>query len=503
MHQIPFRTRSARFGATPSQLLRNRQRVAEGWVICAHRFMSAHSVHVHPALTNLRATHSKRVGGRFGVQAARAQRSKDASWCAAAQGDGNIGQIEELHATFPFDNEELGYFMKKYWQKRPVVIRGALQPGEAKPIDSGELAGLACESDFQPRILKKGSNGPSDWSNELGPFTEEELQSLPTDGSWCVVVNDLEKHIPAAAKLLDNFDRFPRWRVADMQASLCAEGGGVGAHSDQFDVFLMQGEGRKRWSISDDPKYAPEKEESFFENIDVRVLKDFQPKACSLLEPGDVLYLPPKVAHHGIAEGCDAVCVTYSIGFLAPTHDDLILSYAQSAVDTRNAVTERWSDPWLEPQAEAGQISQTAVTRAGDIIRDAMPKTEADIARWFGCHVTGSVGFDGEQAMPEEKLNPDEVQEVWAEEGALIRRADVKFAFIDEVADGSLEGCLFFAGGEVWELKSPGSAELARHIANNEEIPAEEWQGDIDGESVALVHDLFSNGFLYPDGDCD
>ena len=104
----------------------------------------------------------------------------------------------------------------------------------------------------------------------------------------------------------------------------------------------MQGEGRKRWSISDDPEYAPEKEESFFENIDVRVLKDFQPKARSLLEPGDVLYLPPRVAHHGISEGCDAVCVTYSIGFLAPTHDDLILSYAQSAVDTRNAVTERW-----------------------------------------------------------------------------------------------------------------------------------------------------------------
>ena len=474
-------------------------------MVCAHRFMSAHSVHVHPALANLRATQSKRVGGRFGVKAVR--RSKDASRWAAAQGDGNIAEIEELHASFPFSSKEWDNFMKKYWQKRPVVIRGALEPGEASmPIDSGELAGLACESDFQPRILKKGSNGPSDWSIELGPFTEEELQSLPTDGSWCVVVNDLEKHIPEAAKLLDNFDRFPRWRVADVQASLSAEGGGVGAHSDQFDVFLMQGEGRKRWCISDDPEYAPEKEESFFENIDVRVLKHFTPRACSLLEPGDVLYLPPKVAHHGIAEGCDAVCLTYSIGFLAPTHDDLILSYAQSAVDTRNAVTQRWSDPWLEPQAEVGQISQTAVKRAGDIIRDIMPKTEADIARWFGCHVTGGLGFDGEQAMPEEILTPDELQEVWAEEGALIRRADVKFAFVDEVADGSLEGFLFFAGGELWELKSPRSAELARHIANNEDILAEEWQGqgdggEIDGDGAALVHDLFSNGFLYLDGD--
>jgi ribosomal protein L16 Arg81 hydroxylase len=323
-----------------------------------------------------------------------------------------------------------------------------------------------------------------------------------------VVVNDLEKHIPEAAKLLDFFDQFPRWRVADVQASLSGEAGGVGAHSDQFDVFLMQGEGRKRWSISDDPIYAPEKEESFFQNIDVRVLKDFQPKARSLLEPGDVLYLPPKVAHYGVAESCDAVCVTYSIGFLAPTHDDLILSYAQSAVDTRNAVTERWSDPWLEPQDKSGQISQAAVKRAGDIIRDAMPKTETDIARWFGCHVTGSSGFDGEQAMPEEKLSLEELQDVWAEEGALIRRADVKFAFIDEVADGSLEGCLLFAGGEVWELTSPSSIQLARYVANNHEIMAVDWQGlsdesghEIDSEGVALVHDLFSNGFLFLNSD--
>lgn len=469
--------------------------------------MSARAVHVNPVLSSSGATRSKKVGGRFGV--VKATRGRYASRCAAAQSVDDVGEIEELHASFPLSREQWDNFMKEYWQKRPVVIRGALEPGEASmPIDSSELAGLACESEFQPRILKKGSNGPSDWSLDLGPFTEEELQSLPSDGSWCVVVNDLEKHIPEATKLLNVFDHFPRWRVADVQASLSGEGGGVGAHSDQFDVFLMQGEGRKRWSISDDPEYAPEKEESFFENIDVRVLKDFQPKARSLLEPGDVLYLPPRVAHHGIADGCDAVCVTYSIGFLAPTQDDLILSYAQSAVDTRNAVTERWSDPWLEPQAEVGQISQAAVKRAGDIIRDSMPKTEADIARWFGCHVTGNLGFDGEQAVPEEKLSPDELQDVWAEEGALIRRAHVKFAFIDEVADGSLEGCLFFAGGEVWQLKSASSIQLARHIANNDEIMAENWQGlsvgnchEIDDDGVALVHDLFSSGFLFLDGD--
>ena len=396
-------------------------------------------------------------------------------------------------------------FMSEYWQKRPCVIRGAVN-STIPEIDADELSGLACENVFQPRIIRKGE-GRSDWALEMGPFSEDELRALPTAGSWCLIMNDLEKHIREVKGLLALFDHFPRWRVADVQASLSADGGSVGPHSDQFDVFLIQAEGNKAWSISDSAEYAPDNESAFYQDIDVRVLKDFRPTSSSLLERGDMLYLPPKVAHHGVAKGCDTVCVTYSVGFLAPTHDELVSSFAQASVNERAAV-ERWSDPWLEPQCDVGKISAAAVTHATEIIRNAMPKNETDVARWFGCHVTGNLGFDGEQAVPEEKLSPDELQDVWAEEGALIRRAHVKFAFIDEVADGSLEGCLFFAGGEVWHLKSGSSIQLARHIANNDEIMAENWQGlsvgnchEIDDDSVALVHDLFSSGFLFLDGD--
>ena len=97
------------------------------------------------------------------------------------------------------------------------------------PIDADELAGLACESEFQPRVINKGAGGPADWSLELGPFTEQELQALPSDGSWCVILNDLEKHVPDLATFLELFDHFPKWRVADVQASLSGERGGVGA----------------------------------------------------------------------------------------------------------------------------------------------------------------------------------------------------------------------------------------------------------------------------------
>ena len=414
-----------------------------------------------------------------------------------------VGEIEEMQASLPFTREMWATFMREYWQKRPVVIRGALPAEAAMPIDADELAGLACESEFQPRVINKGAGGPADWSLELGPFTEQELQALPSDGSWCVILNDLEKHVPDLATFLDLFDHFPKWRVADVQASLSGDRGGVGAHSDQFDVFLVQGEGCKQWSISADPEYAPENDDAFFPDAQVRVLRDFHPTTQSLLKPGDVLYLPPKVAHHGVAEADEGVCVTYSVGFLAPTHDELVLSYAQASADGRTRV-KRWSDPWLEPQEAVGKISPSAVTHATEIIRNANPKNEADIARWFGCHVTASHGFDGDGFVPDEILSADELLAIWTEEGVMFRRADVRFAFADEVSDGSLEGCLFFAAGDVWELRSPRGMEFARHVANFDDVVAEDWverigaeEFDVDEEIKALLLDLFSIGYLF------
>lgn len=413
-----------------------------------------------------------------------------------------VETIEELHAELPFSEEMWDLFMKQYWQKKPVVMRGAVKAGSSAFIEADELAGLACEAEFQPRIIKKGEGGPADWALELGPFSENELRSLPSTGSWCLLLNDLEKHVPEAADLLNLFDVFPRWRVADVQASISANGGSVGAHSDQFDVFLYQAEGCKRWSISDNTEYAPDNEKAFFAESEVRVLKKFDPKFCSVLEPGDILYLPPKVAHHGVAEDCDAVCITYSIGFLAPLHDDLTLSYAQYYIDNRDDAG-RWTDPWLQPQRDVGRISPGAVTQAAEIINSLTPKNEADIARWFGCHVTAGQDCDFALIAPEEQLPAASLITRWIEEGFLARRAEIKFAFVQDVNDGSLEGCLLFAGGQAWALKSERGIELARHIANHDDVDAGDWVGhagmrgyESESEVEGLVSELYNSGFL-------
>ena len=416
---------------------------------------------------------------------------------------GSIKEIPEIHAELPFAPELWTTFFEKYWQKEPVVIRGGLPTELCTPVDNDELAGLACETEFRPRIIRKGDEGPSSWSLQMGPFSEDELKSLPSDGSWCLLLNDLEKHVSEFMDVLNLFDRFPRWRVADVQASISSEGGSVGAHSDQFDVFLIQGTGHKRWSISDCAEYVPDNDEAFFPDAEVRVLKNFQPQSCSLLKQGDILYLPPKVAHHGVAEGCKTICTTFSVGFLAPAHDELVLSYAQASVDTHDG-SQRWRDPWLKPQEHVGEISSEAVAQAAEIIRQSMPKNDAEIARWFGCHATQSFGIDPSETIPAKDLSADELVVQFAEEGSLQRRADAKFAFVQEVKDGSLEGGLFFAAGNMWPLQSAPGMEFARHIANYDEIIADDWiesgdaaEYDMDSEAKTLLHDLFSSGLIY------
>ncbi len=416
---------------------------------------------------------------------------------------GSIKEIPEIHAELPFAPELWTTFFEKYWQKEPVVIRGGLPTELCTPVDNDELAGLACETEFRPRIIRKGDEGPSSWSLQMGPFSEDELESLPSDGSWCLLLNDLEKHVSEFMDVLNLFDRFPRWRVADVQASISSDGGSVGAHSDQFDVFLIQGTGHKRWSISDCAEYVPDNDEAFFPDAEVRVLKNFRPQSCSLLKQGDILYLPPKVAHHGVAECCKTICTTFSVGFLASAHDELVLSYAQASVDTHEG-SQRWRDPWLKPQEHVGEISSDAVAQAAEIIRQSMPKNDAEIACWFGCHATQSFGIDPSETIPAKDLSADELVVQFAEEGSLQRRADAKFAFVQEVKDGSLEGGLFFAAGNMWPLQSAAGMELARHIANCEEIIADDWiesgdaaEYDMDSEAKTLLHELFSSGLIY------
>ena len=395
----------------------------------------------------------------------------------------------------PLSDARAREFMETYWQKKPLLMRRAI-PGFVPPLDANDIAGLACEEDASARLFTREGEGANAWRKRIGPFEESDLTSLPSDGAWSLIVNDLDSQAEPFGDMLELFNCFPRWRISDIQASVSPDGGGVGPHSDHFDVFLLQAEGEKLWAVADNEGYWPDNDRAFVPDCEVRVLKEFIEDDSFTLVPGDMLYLPPKIAHNGIAVNSKpGVSVTLSIGFLAPTTDELILSYTQRVSERLKG--SRWSDPWLKPAEDVGAISPEAISYASDVIKSTYPKNDADVARWFGCHITARTGED-DDAEPSE-VNIEELLAEWEGQG-LIAREDMRFAFIDKVADGSLKNALFFANGDCWDATSSAAMRTATVIANRGELFEEDTyteSGQFDDEALQLVLTLFERGYLY------
>ena len=196
-------------------------------------------------------------------------------------------------------------------------------PDFAPELGIDDIAGLACEELAEARLVS-GSFPEHDWRLEYGPFDEARLQGLPENG-WTLLVQDVEKHYPPLAELVDRFDFLPRWRIDDLMVSVAAPGGSVGPHVDQYDVFLLQAEGHRRWQIASrhDPQLR--------KGTELNVLESFEPEQEWTLGPGDMLYLPPGVAHHGIAID---TAMTWSIGMRAPSSADLLQALGSGLLHT-------------------------------------------------------------------------------------------------------------------------------------------------------------------------
>src|SRR5690348_813356 len=208
-------------------------------------------------------------------------------------------------------------FLKRHWQKRPLLVRNAF-PGFAPPLTAEELAGLACEEGVESRLVVQTRKAPG-WKLSHGPFKHKVFTRLPKD-RWTLLVQDVDKHLPVAAGLLEPFRFIPDWRIDDLMISYAADGGSVGPHVDAYDVFLLQAEGMRRWDISTAPHADADTP-----GLELKQIKGFKPEESWLLMPGDMLYLPPGVAHHGVAFG---ECMTFSIGFRAPSQSELLADLA-------------------------------------------------------------------------------------------------------------------------------------------------------------------------------
>ncbi len=256
-------------------------------------------------------------------------------------------------------------FMQRYWHKKPLLIRQAI-PGFQPLLARSALFELAGQEHVESRLVTlQRTRGKEHWSLQRGPFARRALPALKTP-EWTLLVQGVDLHSDAVHALMNQFRFVPDARLDDVMISYASEGGGVGPHFDNYDVFLLQAHGQRRWRI------GRQRDLSLKAGMPVKILANFQPEQEFVLEPGDMLYLPPHYAHDGVAVGGD--CMTYSIGFRSPKAGELAQELLQRlAEDAVEAVGDDfYGDPRQPAVAAPGAMPQALVRFARQAIQQAL-----------------------------------------------------------------------------------------------------------------------------------
>ena len=288
----------------------------------------------------------------------------------------------DVHLTLPLlAGLSPAQFMRRHWQKKPLLVRGAIS--SFKPLLSrAELFKLAGSEDVESRLIVK--NGDK-WRMKNGPFALRGLPPVSKPG-WTLLVQGVDGHHAAVHQLLQQFRFVPDARLDDVMISFATTGGGVGPHFDSYDVFLFQASGRRRWKISQ------QKDLTLQDGVPLKILQNFEPEETFVLEAGDMLYLPPRYAHDGVAEGTvDAQgktqdCMTYSIGFKAPVQAELTAELLhklaefgedEEADSSSGGLRKIYRDPAQTATTRPAELPVALITFASDAVRQALKDPQA------------------------------------------------------------------------------------------------------------------------------
>lgn len=352
-----------------------------------------------------------------------------------------------------FQNFDIDGFLRDHWQKKALLIRNPWRAW-TNPMEADDLAGLACEDMVESRLVTRKRDR---WTVEHGPFAASRLQRSGKS-PWTLLVQAVDQHVPEVAALLAPFRFIPNWRIDDVMVSFAVDGGGVGPHFDQYDVFLIQGAGRRRWRLGG----ACDAATVLAPNDDIRLLAHFEATDEWILEPGDMLYVPPGVAHEGVAIGDG--CMTYSIGFRAPSRGDLVEGWSASLIESA-AADGRYADPDLLPQDNAGEISAVAMGRLHAMVAEALGDRES-FARWFGRY-NSAPKYPDLDWTPDAPADPSQVRGALAR-GILLRRNPAsRFSFYRREG-GHLS---LFVDGECFDCADE-AAMLAEQLCRRDDCAA-------------------------------
>nr|CBA33259.1 hypothetical protein Csp_B18160 [Curvibacter putative symbiont of Hydra magnipapillata] len=358
-------------------------------------------------------------------------------------------------------------FMQRYWHKKPLVIRQAI-PGFAPLLERIELLEMAAQEDVESRLVVQDASGKgAGWKFKHGPFARKALPPFKQVG-WTLLVQGVDMHDERVHSLINQFRFVPDARLDDLMISYATDQGGVGPHFDSYDVFLLQAHGRRRWRI------GRQKDLSLKPDMPLKILANFEPEEEFVLEPGDMLYLPPKYAHDGIAEG---ECMTYSIGFRSPSQSELaqevLQRLAEQALDELPATL--YADPKQSAVKAHAALPPAMLEFAQSAVHAALKDPKA-VARALGEYLSepkANVWFDGEG------------QDV---DGAI--RLDRRTRMLYDEHHVFINGESFNASGR--------DAQLIKRLADQRYLEAKEVQRLSEG-ARDLVQDWCDAGWLHVD----
>ena len=376
-------------------------------------------------------------------------------------------------------------FLQHYWQKKPLLIRDAF-PGIQSPLTADELAGLACEENVNARlVLEKDGDYP--WQAEFGPFEETRFSDLP-ETHWSLLISDVERQIPETKALVKPFRFLPDWRLDDLMISYAPEGGSVGPHIDDYDVFLIQLNGQRLWKISE--HYSDET----IDDVDLRILKNFSAEQEWVLNAGDMLYLPPNVAHHGIAhaynneQGDEVHCMTASVGFRAPSLKTITSDYVHFLNEHTHATT-RFTDSSPVKPAHHAEISEDTVSQFVEYIQQGLTLDHEHVKRWLGQYRSDNKTFED---IPRNHLN--ESQDIdfvtlttTAEKSTFVHSPYSNFLF-----SRHHQAALLFVDGITYQV----STRFAELLCEDDRINFQQLMSVMTTEDKDVLLTLYNNGSI-------
>jgi 50S ribosomal protein L16 3-hydroxylase len=368
-------------------------------------------------------------------------------------------------------------FLAEYWQKKPAVFRQVFTDF-IDPLDENELAGLAQDADIDSRIVARHKDK---WHVNHGPF---DTFSRVCKGNWSLLVQSVDQHIPQADDLLKAFNFIPQWRVDDLMVSFSNKGAGVGPHLDQYDVFIIQGKGSRRWQIGTPGQYIERRPHK-----DLGQVTNFEPIIDEVLQPGDMIYIPPGHPHNGVAL---EDCLNYSVGFRAPTQQELLTSFADFALDN-DYFRQRYLDPDLAPRQHPSEITQLEISKIKKLMLQMFDSEHFEV--WLGQHMSGGNSLEQVYEGETVEYTQSQILSLLNNNHIFHKRSGLRTVFIESQANTFT----FYVQGEQFCVASD-LQDICKEL-----LEKDVWQGKtgLNEENglffAQLMIKLVSSGYWYPE----